>query len=128
MHLVSYYAHALYVSMQGNKMEDAVALLTRLKEVLKKRGHQMLFQKVLKETLKLHREAEGKATPVLTVAKKEDADSYGATLALYGIVATNLDVQEDNAIIGGFVYSDTHRIIDGSFKHSLHQLYNRLIA
>lgn len=107
---------------------DASAVIKGFKETLKERGHERLFETVLKNVLRVL-EAERPST-VVTVANQKDVEKYAAEIkaALSELSAGDQEplVKVDDTIIGGYLVENNRRRFDASFKSKLVDLYRSI--
>lgn len=121
MKLTRQYATALIESTKSTSVESA---LVQLKATLKKRGHTRLFRSILETAVALSQVKRNQVE--YRVAKKEDASRYVAHLFDHGINIPEETAVVDDSLVGGFFYRDGRRLIDGSYKRALINLYTKI--
>lgn len=110
--------------------KDTPNLLQDLMRVLKSRGHERLYPKILKDleqTLTRHEKQRG-VTITLASETAEGALRDELKKAAQSLGSDTYTTVIDPAIIGGFVAEGGEKRIDASYKKSLLALYRSLIA
>ncbi len=107
---------------------DIDAVLSKLKEVLTKRGHQNLLPAILSGLLKFLTVNEQKNTPKVILAKpgSVDEDKIKSVLALFGAKNIKYNTEYNPNLIGGLVVKDNKRMLDVSYQTKLLELYQSI--
>jgi F0F1-type ATP synthase delta subunit len=110
--------------------KDESNILQSLLRMLKSRGHESLYPKILRElTQKLERK-ESKRGVIVTLARPDDETRLKDQIkeALTELNATDYTTSIDPSITGGFIAQGEEKRIDASYKKSLLTLYRSLIS
>jgi F0F1-type ATP synthase delta subunit len=122
------YSEALYKAVSGGMKLDAA--LSRLKEILKERGHDALYGKILRSAEARFRKDEGAGTLEVTVAKKGDEKAFKDEIAnakeRFG--ATHTTIRIDESIAGGYIARTNDKEVDASYKSALLSIYRSLTS
>jgi F0F1-type ATP synthase delta subunit len=121
------YSEALYGAISGGIKLDAA--LSRLKEVLKDRGHQALYAKILKQTEARLKKDMGAHTLEVIFARQSDEKAYKDEIMKIreALGATHTTIRIDETIAGGYIARTRGKEIDASHKKSLLSIYRSLI-
>ncbi len=121
------YTTAVFSLLEEGK--DCDALLTSLKEQLKRKGHQKLLPAILKGLVREIEHRDHAQIPDVRVARADDAVTHKARIT--DLLKQLTDVTEytvtvDDTLIGGVVVEHNNTIIDASHKKQLLSLYQSL--
>lgn len=122
------YAEALYGAIaSGTKLDVA---LSRLKGILKGRGHDALYGKILKATEARLAKDEEAGTLQIVLARASDEKTYKKEIEKIqeALGATHTTIRIDETIAGGYIARTKDREIDASYKKSLLTVYRSLTA
>lgn len=111
-----------------NDEQSVDSVLANLQSVLKRRGHERLYARVLAGVVKqLEQQSINNALKV-TVAKESDVESNSVRALVKKLEAENASVitNIDETLIGGVKVVYQHRQIDHTFKTALRQIYERV--
>lgn len=111
--------------------KDNEVVISNLKSVLIKKGHERLLGSILRGALRqLEHDVVSKA-PQIKIAK-QDADLLNkAMMALKDLrneVVLEPVVKTDDNLIGGFVVTAANKQIDASYKRALLNLYRKVVS
>jgi F0F1-type ATP synthase delta subunit len=120
------YVTALISELESGQAADLV--LSRLKELLARKGHTKLWPQILRMTMRVLSAKQAAMTPHVTVAKAGTVTvaELNAALTALGAASAAYTESVDQNLIGGFTvfYKDT--LLDASYKRALMDLYRRL--
>lgn len=105
---------------------DVDSALMSVKSLLSKKGHDRLYPYILKDLL-LYAEYKKEEGYILTLARADEKDLYLNDIQKYIADENALQVDVDETIIGGYVLSSKDKVVDGSYKRYLRNLYSQLI-
>lgn len=122
------YSQAAYAAYQNGMKIDSV--MERLKEVLDKRGHMALYERVLIDLQEIITQATETPTKI-TLAQLEDRKKHEQEitkiLSEYKITEEP-EYVADETIVGGFIIESKDKMVDRSYKRSLVSLYRSVIS
>ena len=110
--LAQWYAQALYDSIRDVSGKDAEKIFARFLDIVKRRGHTRLLNRVALFAPRARREGFVEKRVTLTIASEKDADRFGKRTAEFaesetdGKRTTRLCV--DGTIIGGYRLRTKH--------------------
>jgi F-type H+-transporting ATPase subunit delta len=121
------YSKALYslITTSDIKIEE---LLVRLKEVLKARHHEKLYETILTEVIRfLENDTDNVIVKKATDLSEKEKGNLHTVLAKFG-VTEKVSVKEeiDETLIGGFVATYKYREENQSYKQALKSLYESI--
>jgi len=121
------YARALLkVVADGQTPKKAVAAL---RDTLVRSGRERLLPKIARALSRIAARHERKDRVVLTVAREKDATralkDLAETLSRMGVAAKDVEVDEDEHVVGGWRLEGKERLVDASYKKFLLDMYNR---
>lgn len=123
----NYITAVLQELKQGTNPEE---ILTGLKRMLVKRGHERLYAAILRGVVRVL-EAGGASAVTVTVASRNWYDtnrtSIAQTLSTLG-ADTEATILTDETIIGGYIAEARAQRVDHSHKSRLVQLYRSLTS
>ncbi len=121
------YSQAVFELIQNGTSESVV--FTNLSAMLKKRGHEKLYGRILRELQTLAEKQVKRETTTVTVAKSEDVDLHKDAIAktVSSLNGTAFTTVVDPTITGGFIAEKVEKRIDASYKKTLLTLYRSLI-
>lgn len=97
-------------------------ILQNTRSVMKQRGHERLYGRLLRHLERVVPTLEAKDQAVLVVAKRDESAVYKETLGIDDVV-----VKTDHSIIGGYVLTKHNVRQDNSYKTKLLTWYRRSI-
>lgn len=111
--------------LAGTPVESAIA---NTKAILDKKGHQRLWGAILRGAVReLTHDVAAKA-PKIVLAKNDDITLARAQAALVALQAEGeAVVVVDETLIGGFIASAKHQIVDSSYKRALLDIYRKVV-
>ncbi len=127
----SWYAEALYGALKGKNEKEAGVISSRFYEVIKSRGHAGLLRLIPAELSKIAEREYSKNVTHLVTATASSHAKWAHAYDHYekeGIVPGNSIRHDvvDETIIGGFQIRGRNILIDGSYKKSLFDLYQKI--
>lgn len=122
------YITAVLEELLSGKDKDTV--ISNLKAVLKKRGHDRLLGGILRGSLRqLEHDVISKA-PQIKIAK-DSADLKNSAMLALKDLETDLVlepvVKTDENLIGGYIVTSANKQIDASYKRALLNLYRKVL-
>lgn len=120
------YIQAVTTLLADNQSVDDV--LTNLQAVLKKRGHERLYDSILKGVVTKLEQQSAKDSVKVAVATATDSQAIAVRELLKELEAVNASVllTIDPTLIGGAKATYQNRQIDQTFKTALRHLYERV--
>lgn len=111
--------------------KDNEVVISNLKSVLIKKGHERLLGSILRGALRqLEHDIVSKA-PQIKIAKQDAGLLNRAMTALKDLgdeVVLEPVVKTDDNLIGGFVVTAANKQIDASYKRALLNLYRKVVS
>lgn len=121
------YIEATYRTLEGGM--DIADVLTNLQRVLKNRGLEKLYARILKGLMEKIAKVHMTQSTKITVARESDitrhAEAITSALAQIG-TRGGYSTQIDESIIGGFIVSGSGKRIDQTHKSTLLHAYHNL--
>ena len=120
------YITALTEALLNTK--DIDGALSSTHALLIKKGHVRLWPSVLKGVVAALEKKEVDDTPRVIVAKESAKSSEALQKALAALAVTNKPekMEVDSSLIGGFVVQYKDKMVDGSYKRALIDLYRKV--
>jgi len=111
---------------------DEAALIENLKAMLARKGHERLYPQIVREYEKLVLSKAVEDRGVLEVVSEKDISRLKGQIeeacAALHVSPENLEVRENDRLIGGFLLRKKAIQIDASFRRKLIELYRQLVA
>lgn len=109
----------------GTEIEE---VLTRVKKLMTKKGHQNLYKEVLKAVMTAFEKQKKDEEVLIVVAKEEDKNSelVKNTLSSLKLSDKNFRIEVDETIVGGVTVLYKNQFSDLSYKTSLTKLYRAI--
>ena len=126
MRVTDYSVGVMELMSEGMHIDTALLNLMRM---LKARGHERLYPKILTLLLRECEKGERSGTVTLVLAQSEDAPLFKEAIerALGALNAPEYTTRIDPTITGGFIIEGGETRIDQSYKRRLLTLYRSLI-
>ena len=130
MNTARLYAQALWEYLQDTRTREAGggSAAEQFIAFLKRRGHYKLLPVILREFEKIGSVQSVTEAGTLTCASEDEVERYRKELERYGISDTEVSVEIDENLVGGFRYEEKNTVIDGCYRKQLLNLYRELIA
>ncbi len=122
------YSQAVIELLQGGDAFPDV--LTKLKELLARKGHMRLYPKILRSLLREVTRDTARGTISVTLARETDEETLKSHIAnaIRSLEGSTHTTRIDPTITGGFIAEMGEKRIDQSYKRKLLTLYRSLIA
>lgn len=129
MNKAEVYAQTLFYISENKSAEEFDSFFTKFIAYIESKQEQKLLPKILQLVEQLGEKNTSQNT-ILTVAKKEDAEKFTKELQSMGesFDATNIKIQEDSNIVGGFIARSNTAMVDASYRRGLLEMYQKLVA
>ncbi len=116
------YAHALYQAIIKEGADTQKVFDTFIAR-LKREGKMKALPMIKSELIRIYTSKQS-STPTLFVASENDIEKYKQE-----VPASNdtPKIRVESNIIGGWIYTDTNKIIDASYRGSLISLYKKIV-
>lgn len=123
------YAQALYALLKDASKAQASGYIDNLRGLLKKRGHEQLYPKIVAR-LEAFVTQEHDTASRISVAKESDIaefkDEILNTAREMGLQGQTLTPSIDDTLVGGFRIESTDKLYDASYKRALLDMYRKL--
>ncbi len=122
------YGEALYQVLSTDGVFEST--IQNLKAILKKNGHRSLYGQILRDVERRFLEQQRMETASVIVSKKEDYQVHKKeiTALLAEFAVTEMMLETDEQIVGGFIVRGKGKEYDRSYKKSLLSIYRALTA
>ena len=124
------YAKALYDLMKDKSENEQDKLFSNFLKVLERNGHSKLLPRVLKSFEKISFQEKTDTSVDFVVSDSKFEDKYKAQIKKYSKYFDKdqeVQTKTDSSIVGGFMIRSKNVVVDGSYKRSLVNLYNKFI-
>ena len=128
MTLEKEYAQALLTVTRSRSEAGKRTLLPRLREILKRRGHEKLLPRIFAEYEKLLERQTKRGVKVSFARERDRTQALKAAKEFAAEKITEMELCLEPALVSGFIISGANTRYDASGKRALLELYRQLIA
>ncbi len=123
------FAQTLHTAYLEKNEKDFSEFFENFISSLKEKGMIKILPKVLREIESLEEKSKNDSKTTLILKDKSIFDEIKSELDKHSETFNlgELDIQEDEAMVGGFVLKDKKNMLDRSYKTALINLYNRMV-
>ena len=123
------YAKTLYSAFLEKDQKDFDIFFDSFIQTLKRKKILKVLPKILNETIEIERIEQKANKTTLTMKNKDIFSEIKDKINLYkdNFDLENMEIKEDENMIGGFILKNNKNILDNSYKTKLVDLYKEMI-